>query len=110
MIKGNDLVSLLIKGKYWKAFMPLKIVNIMLWIFVMLFALNTVGNILAETTFEKSFAVLTFVSALLICFIMVKGKKNNNPTKSNPEGIQTECSQRLVKWLLLVFRTLVPFS
>jgi len=66
---------LLIKGKYVNEFIPLKIVNIVLWIFFALFALNTVGNIFAETNFEKYFILLTLPSAILIWIILRKGKK-----------------------------------
>lgn len=41
----------------------LKISRILLWILVALFLLNTVGNILAKTTFEKGFGVVTILMA-----------------------------------------------
>jgi hypothetical protein len=69
------VVLLLIKAEYIRGFIPLKVVNIVLWIFVVLFGLNTIGNILAKTTFEKYFAILTFISSLLILISLVKGKK-----------------------------------
>jgi len=71
---------LLIKGKYLKAFIPLKFVNIVLWVFVVLFALNTIGNILAKTNFEKFFAVLTAMSSFLIWIILTKDKKRTKLT------------------------------
>jgi hypothetical protein len=43
-----------------------RIVNTVLWIFLVLFILNTVGNIVAVSNLEKSFAVLTALSAFLI--------------------------------------------
>jgi len=43
-----------------------RIVNTILWIFFVLFILNTIGNILAVSNLEKSFAVLTALSAFLI--------------------------------------------
>ena len=39
--------------------------RIFLWILFILFTLNTLGNILAKTTFEKSFAVVTALLAFL---------------------------------------------
>ena len=42
-----------IKGRYLKQVFSIKVVDIILWFFFGLFCLNTVGNILAETTFEK---------------------------------------------------------
>lgn len=66
---------IMIKGGYIKAFIPLKVVNVILWIFVFLFALNTIGNILAKTNFEKSFALITAASSFLIWTILAKSKK-----------------------------------
>lgn len=57
---------LLIKGQYIKPILPAKLVNGILWAFVVLFALNTVGNIVAQTNFEKTFALLTFLCSVLI--------------------------------------------
>ncbi|WP_421889557.1 hypothetical protein [Marinoscillum sp.] len=41
------------------------IANIFLWILTVLFLFNTVGNILAETTFEKFFGLVTAAIAIL---------------------------------------------
>ena len=66
---------LLIKGKYVKEYLSQKVVNIILWFFIMLFGLNTVGNILAETNFEKAFALVTLTFVILIWIILRKDKK-----------------------------------
>lgn len=61
-----------IKGGYLKVNISSKIIDIILWLFVVLFSLNTLGNLFAVTLFEKIvFTPLTLISALL-CFIMVK--------------------------------------
>jgi hypothetical protein len=65
---------LLIKGEYFRAFISMKIINVLLWIFFVLFGLNTVGNILAETNFEKSFTILTLAFSILIWIILRKNK------------------------------------
>jgi len=70
---------LLMKGDYVKFRFKERTIDIILWIFLVLFVLNTVGNIFAKTNFEKSFAVLTFVSAILIWTILKP--KNINDTK-----------------------------
>ncbi len=67
---------LLMKGDYVKFRFKNKTINIILWIFLAIFLLNTIGNIFAKTNFEKSFAVLTFVFAILIWTIL----KNKNIT------------------------------
>lgn len=74
LINGLLITVLLLKVNYNKHGISEKIINGILWLFVALFALNTIGNILAKTYFEKSFAVLTFVSALLIWIILKKKK------------------------------------
>ena len=72
---------LLVKGKYLKEFIPMSVVNITLWIFLVLFGLNTIGNILAKTNFEKFFALLTLISSYLIWVILSKDKKRTHSTK-----------------------------
>jgi uncharacterized membrane protein len=64
---------LLIKGNYIKPIIRLRIVNVILWIFLVLFALNTIGNLFAETVLEKSFSVLTLALSVLI-WIILKAK------------------------------------
>lgn len=39
--------------------------RVVLWILFVLFIFNTVGNILAETAFEKGFAIITILLAVL---------------------------------------------
>ena len=67
-------LALLIRGNYLKQIVPIKIVTITLWIFLILFGLNTIGNVLAKTNFEKYFAVLTLISSFLIWIILTKDK------------------------------------
>ena len=65
---------LLIKGDYLSKVIPIKVVNIILWIFLLVFGLNTLGNILAETLFEKSLSLLTLIFTYLIWVILKKKK------------------------------------
>jgi hypothetical protein len=67
-------LTLLVKGNYIKQVISLKIANIILWIFLILFGLNTIGNIFAKSNFEKLFAILTLSSSILI-WIILKAKK-----------------------------------
>ncbi|MFT6747287.1 MAG: hypothetical protein ACJAZ2_001637 [Glaciecola sp.] len=69
---------LLIKGKYLREIIPVKSTNITLWIFLVLFGLNTLGNALAKTNFEKSFTLLTLASAVLIWIILRKTKNETD--------------------------------
>lgn len=64
---------LLLKGNYVKHRISDKILNAILWIFVSLFALNTIGNLLAESLFEKIvFTPLTLLSSVLIWIVVRK--------------------------------------
>ncbi|MFT6747647.1 MAG: heme/copper-type cytochrome/quinol oxidase subunit 4 [Glaciecola sp.] len=53
-----------------------KVVNVILWVFLLLFLLNSIGNLLAETYFEKSFTILTLGFSYLIWIIVKKRKKH----------------------------------
>ncbi|MFO0361850.1 MAG: hypothetical protein ACK500_08470 [Flavobacteriales bacterium] len=54
-----------------------KVINVILWAFFAIFVLNTIGNIFAKTTFEKLFAILTGLSAILIWNIVMKKNTTN---------------------------------
>lgn len=71
---------LLMKGEFVRFRFSPKIVRIILWLFCILFILNTVGNIFAKTNFEKCFSLLTGLSAILI-WIILKQK----PTIANKQ-------------------------
>lgn len=52
-----------------------RIINAIIWVFVFLFALNTLGNLFAESLIEQLLGtLLTFISSIL-CWIIVKKKK-----------------------------------
>ena len=67
---------LLIKGEYVSKLISTKVVNIILWIFLFIFGLNTLGNIFAETLFEKSLSLLTLVFTFLLWNILKIVKKD----------------------------------
>lgn len=71
------ITVLLLKGNVIKHKINDKIINGILWFFVLVFALNTIGNLLAESLFEKAvFTPLTLISSLLIWIIIRKDKNN----------------------------------
>jgi FtsH-binding integral membrane protein len=67
-------IVLLIKGRFIKSFISEKITNVILWIFFAVFCLNTIGNLFAKTSIEKSFSILTLLLAVLILLIVRKKK------------------------------------
>lgn len=54
-----------------------KVINVILWTFFAIFVLNTIGNFFTKTTFEKLFAILTGLSAILIWNIVMKKNTTN---------------------------------
>ncbi len=68
---------LLIKGNFIKFKFSNQTIKIILWIFFAIFILNTIGNIFAKTNFEKSFSLLTGISALLLWKILAEKKTTN---------------------------------
>ena len=68
---------LFIKGEYILKSAPSRAVNLILWAYLILFGLNTIGNLFAETLFEKSLSLLTLTFSYLIWAILKKDKKTN---------------------------------
>ena len=68
---------LLMEGNFIKFKFSSKTIHIILWVFFGLFVLNTIGNIFAKTNFEKFFAVLTGLFAILIWNIKQRVKTRN---------------------------------
>jgi hypothetical protein len=47
-----------------------RVVDVFIWIFFFYFLLNTLGNLLAKSTIEKAFALLTLAVAAIIWIVM----------------------------------------
>lgn len=73
------VIIILIRSQSIKIKLLLGFSRVILWILFILFLLNTVGNLLAESSFEKSFALLTLILSTL-CLRMAL-----EPTKKKPE-------------------------
>lgn len=74
------IVMLFFKSKNSKNNKTNKTVNVILWIFVFLFALNTIGNLFAKTMIERTLGTgVTFISAVL-CWIIVKKDNEERPS------------------------------
>lgn len=66
LINSFFIFILFQKGEYIRYFLGKKTVNLFLWIFFTIFALNTIGNVFAKTNFEKYFAIVTLLNSILI--------------------------------------------
>lgn len=64
------IATVAMKVGYIKPFIPKRAVNFLLWVLVVLFGLNTVGNLFSETALEAVlFTPLTLICAVL-CYRM----------------------------------------
>lgn len=66
IINSLYIFILLQRGNLIRTVINNRTVTISLWIFFVIFSLNTLGNIFAKTTFEKFFTILTFINAILL--------------------------------------------
>lgn len=72
------IITFYIKLQNIKKNVQNRVVNIIIWIFVFLFALNTIGNIFANSLIEQFLGTfLTFVSSIL-CWVIVKKENHRN--------------------------------
>jgi len=72
------IATLLLKSKHIQNKVSNKVVNGIIWFFVFLFALNTVGNLFAKSVIEQTLGTgLTLVSAAL-CWAIVRKEKSGS--------------------------------
>lgn len=69
------LIFTMIRAGYIGAPRLLRLTQFIMWMLFVLFLLNTLGNILAETVFEKTFAIVT---ALLSLFSLRMALEKNS--------------------------------
>ena len=61
------ILILMLKAGYIQNKIPVKILNVIIWLLAVLFSLNTIGNLFAKSNFELFFFTpLTFISAILL--------------------------------------------
>jgi hypothetical protein len=73
------IILLLIRSKWINLPKLLSVTRIAMWVLFVFFLLNTIGNALAETTFERLFAIVSGVLALL--FLRIAIEKNSKLDK-----------------------------
>ncbi len=76
LINTFIIMVLLLKANYIKNNTSKKLLNGIIWVFMIVFAVNTIGNLFANTKFELYvFTPMTFVLSLL-CLRIVLEKEN----------------------------------
>ena len=74
-VNSFAILIFLFKAGYIKNKIPVKTLNAFIWLLVVLFSLNTIGNLFAQSQFELYFfTLLTFIMAVL-CLRIVIDKK-----------------------------------
>lgn len=68
------IILLLIRSKWLNLPKLMGVTRIALWVVFAIFLLNTIGNVLAATFFEKMFAIVSGVLAFL--FLRIAAEKN----------------------------------
>ena len=74
------LMILIVKYKQLKRKIKNKTVDILIWGFAVFFALNTLGNLFAKSTTELIFGTFITLTSSILCFIIIKKKRNTNST------------------------------
>lgn len=71
------VVILLLRAHYIKHTIPERLLNLILWMFLVLFMFNTIGNLMAETAFERFvFTPMTLLAAFLL-WVVVRRRRNH---------------------------------
>lgn len=78
------LVILFIKYKLLKKKNSNKIIDLLIWFFVALFALNTLGNLFSQNIIELILGTFFTLTSSILCFIIVKKETNTNKKHSIP--------------------------
>ena len=74
-INCGMILIFLLQADYIQNKIPKRILNIIIWLLVVLFSLNTIGNLFAKSRFELYFFTpITFISALLCLRIVIEKK------------------------------------
>jgi hypothetical protein len=60
------------RAGYIKAWLPLRTVYILLWVFCGLFALNTVGNLFAQNIYERILGTAGTLLAAVLCGVLAR--------------------------------------
>lgn len=71
------LIVLLVKFKNINKNTSNKVVNAIIWAFVVIFGLNTIGNLFSESTIELLLGTSLTLLSTFLCWVIVKKEKNN---------------------------------
>lgn len=68
------LFTILQKAGYIKQHFSNKVISIVLWSFVFVFGINTIGNLFANNLFEQIAGTAVTLISSILCFVIVRDK------------------------------------
>ena len=84
LVNAFAILILILKAGYIQNKIPVKILNVIIWLLAVLFSLNTIGNLFAESGFEiYFFTPLTFILAVLCLRIVIEKTQISKTQQSN---------------------------
>ncbi|CAN5258502.1 hypothetical protein BH11BAC5_BH11BAC5_49960 [soil metagenome] len=84
LVNAFAILILILKAGYIQNKIPVKILNATVWSLAVLFSLNTIGNLFAESGFELYFFTpLTFILAVLCLRIVIEKTQISKTQQSN---------------------------
>ncbi len=75
LLNAFMLVVLFLKRNLLQKGKSNRVIDILIWVFVGFFTLNTLGNLFAKSTIELVFGTFVTLVSAILCFIIVKKKK-----------------------------------
>jgi hypothetical protein len=72
-LNGLIIFIIAMRGQYIKLNFPLNTINLFLWLIVLLFSINIIGNLFAETKMEKIVFTPIATISMILCYRIVKG-------------------------------------
>jgi hypothetical protein len=75
LLNSFMLIIFFVKYKQLKKEKETKIIDILIWIFAIFFAFNTVGNLFAKSMTELILGTFFSLTLAILCFFIVKKKK-----------------------------------
>ena len=68
------LAILILKYNFLQKRKNNRVIDILIWVFVWLFILNTIGNVFAKSMIELVLGTLVTLASAILCFIIVRKK------------------------------------
>lgn len=75
LLNSLFIITFIVKYKNLKENKTNKVVNVIIWVFVFLFAINTLGNLFAKNIIEQTLGTALTLFSSFLCWVIVKKVK-----------------------------------